>query len=238
MLFNKRKTYHKFTDDELISIYKDQPSAQIIGELYKRYGHLVMGVSMKYLKNKFDAEDVTMTLFEKLAIKIAKSDITYFKSWLYMVTKNECLMLLRKKGNLTVELTQELESKDTLEEKQQKEIQAGDLIQLAKDSAKAAKEAMAAAKAKAQAAKDEEKALAAEPIDEGVHYTYGIGDIVKNKNKSCPHYGSMGVVSKILDLPDMIGKLVTYRVTNDGPTYRAGDVLTKTGDQLTGVQYD
>ncbi len=123
MLFNKRKTYHKFTDDELISIYKDQPSAQIIGELYKRYGHLVMGVSMKYLKNKFDAEDVTMTLFEKLAIKIAKSDITYFKSWLYMVTKNECLMLLRKKGNLTVELTQELESKDTLEEKQQKEIQ-------------------------------------------------------------------------------------------------------------------
>ena len=97
---------------------------------------------------------------------------------------------------------------------------------------------MAAAKAKAQAAKDEEKALAAEPIDESMHYTYGIGDIVKNKNKSCPHYGSMGVVSKILDLPDMIGKLVTYRVTNNGPTYRAGDVLTKTADQLTGVQYD
>ena len=109
---------------------------------------------------------------------------------------------------------------------------------IAKDEQKQAKDAQKAAQEKLKSAKAEKKQLAAEPITEGTHYTYGIGDIVKNKNKSCPHYGSMGVVSKILDLPDMMGKLVTYRVTNNGPTYRAGDTLTKTGDQLTGVQYD
>ena len=135
MLFNKRKTYHQLSDDELISIYKDKPSAQIIGEIYKRYGHLVMGVSMKYLKNTFDAEDLTMVLFEKLPQKIATNDITYFKSWLYMVTKNECLMLLRKKGNLTVELTYELESKDTLEEKEKQEVQI-ELLESAIDELK------------------------------------------------------------------------------------------------------
>lgn len=123
MLFNKRKTYHLLSDDELVSIYKDKPSAHIIGELYKRYGHLVMGVSMKYLKNTFDAEDLTMVLFEKLPQKLAANDITYFKSWLYMVTKNECLMLLRKKGNHTVEITHELESNETLEEKEKQEVQ-------------------------------------------------------------------------------------------------------------------
>jgi len=109
---------------------------------------------------------------------------------------------------------------------------------IAKDEQKQAKDAQKAAQEKMKSAKAEKKQLASEPITEGAHYTYGLGDIVKNKNKSCPHYGSMGVVSKILDLPDMIGKLVTYRVTNNGPTYKAGDVLTKTGDQLTGVQYD
>ena len=32
-----------------------------------------------------------------------------------------------------------------------------------------------------------QKALYDEPITEDQHYTFGIGDIVKNKNPSCPH---------------------------------------------------
>ena len=122
MLFKKRRTYQPLSDDELIVLYKGKASARIIGELYNRYAHLVMGVSMKYLKNRFDAEDLTMVVFEKLPQRIAMNDITYFKSWLYMVTKNECLMLLRKNTNITVELTQELESKDTLGSKQDQEV--------------------------------------------------------------------------------------------------------------------
>ena len=63
-------------------------------------------------------------------------------------------------------------------------------------------------------------------------YTFGTGDIVTNKNKSCQHYGSKGVVKKIMDLPNGMGKVAVYRVTNQGPTYKPGDVLTKTLDQL------
>ena len=40
-----------------------------------------------------------------------------------MVTKNECLMLLRKKGNLTSSLTKELEDTDELNLKIEKETQ-------------------------------------------------------------------------------------------------------------------
>lgn len=139
MLFNKRKTYRKLSDDDLISIYKDKPVSIIIGEFYERYGHLVMGVAMKYLKNKFDAEDLTMVLFEKLPQKIEKNEIQTFKSWLYMVTKNECLMLLRKKGNRSSEIVKELESIDLLEEKQAKEIQLElleDAIEILKEEQK------------------------------------------------------------------------------------------------------
>ena len=76
---------------------------EIIGELYERYGHLVMGTSMKYLKNVMDAEDITMNIFETLSSKIRSHEIKYFKSWLYMVTTNSCLMKLRKKGLSTTE---------------------------------------------------------------------------------------------------------------------------------------
>ncbi|MCJ8291212.1 MAG: sigma-70 family RNA polymerase sigma factor [Flavobacteriales bacterium] len=78
---------------------------------------------MKYLKNRADAEDMTMTLFEKLPHKLGNHTIERFKSWLYMVTKNECLMLLRKKGHVSSEITKELEAKDELHAVEAKEVQ-------------------------------------------------------------------------------------------------------------------
>ncbi len=62
-----------------------------------------------------------------------------------------------------------------------------------------------------------------------------IKKIVKNKNTSCPHHGSMGIVDKVMDLPNAIGKVAVYTVTNDGMNYSPGDKLTKTIDQLEPV---
>ena len=123
MLFRFRKTYQSLSDAELVKMYKDKSSSAIIGELYTRYGHLVMGTSMKYLKNKANAEDLTMQVFEQLPKKISSHNIQRFKSWLYMVTKNECLMLLRKKRHLTTEIMKELESSNELHLKEEKEVQ-------------------------------------------------------------------------------------------------------------------
>lgn len=123
MLFRKRITYHQLADEELVSLYKDKAATEIVGELYKRYGHLVMGTCMKYLKNQADAEDMTMNIFEKLPNKLQHHSIERFKSWLYMVTKNECLMLLRKRGHASAEITKELEAQDELHLVQAKEIQ-------------------------------------------------------------------------------------------------------------------
>lgn len=123
MFSGKRKKYQQLEDQELLALYKSTRASEIVGEFYRRYGHLVMGTAMKYLKNTFDAEDLVMHLFEKLPSKLESHSIQHFKSWLYMVTKNECLMQLRKKGNLTVEMTQELESTNELDIKLEKEEQ-------------------------------------------------------------------------------------------------------------------
>ena len=80
--------------------------------------------------------------------------------------------------------------------------------------------------------KDKEASLKKEPIEEGQTYTFGTGDIVKNVNPTCKHHGSIGIVKKLMTLPNEMGTVAIYTVMNSGATYRPGDSLTKTIDQL------
>ena len=89
-------------DIVLIRLYRSSHDARYIGELYRRYAHLILGVCMKYLKNLADSEDAVMEIFEKLHLDLKKNEVEHPKSWLYMVAKNHCLMKLRKAG-LSVE---------------------------------------------------------------------------------------------------------------------------------------
>ncbi len=92
--------YNQYSDEDLIALYKRDQNKVIIGELYKRYGHLVFGVCLKILNNKLDSEDTTMQIFQSLGEKLVKYEIKYLKSWLYQVSQNECFMILRKSGKI------------------------------------------------------------------------------------------------------------------------------------------
>jgi RNA polymerase sigma-70 factor (ECF subfamily) len=85
-----------YTDAELLQKYRQEGDLTDLGILYDRYIHLVYGTSLKYLKNEDDSKDVVMLVFEKLTSKLKTYEVNHFESWLYMVTKNECLMWLRK----------------------------------------------------------------------------------------------------------------------------------------------
>lgn len=95
MAFGKKR-YQTLDDNDLPRQYKETGNQEIIGEIYKRFGHLMFGTCLKYLKNKEEAEDCVMSIFEKMPGKLENHQIQHFKSWLYMVTKNACLMRLRK----------------------------------------------------------------------------------------------------------------------------------------------
>lgn len=96
MFQRRRKKYRLLDDPELVAQYKADGDSDSFGVLYERYGHLVMGVCLKYLKDEFEAEDLTSKIFEELGQKIRKHTIDNFKGWLYQVTRNECLMFLRR----------------------------------------------------------------------------------------------------------------------------------------------
>ena len=84
------------SDGELVAQYRVKQDPEILGILYKPYMYLVYGVCMKYLKNRDDSQDAVMQIFEILARDIPKYEIRNFKSWLYGVSRNYCLMKLRK----------------------------------------------------------------------------------------------------------------------------------------------
>lgn len=59
---------------------------------------MVFGVCCKYLKAPEQASDTTMDIFEKLLSLPQKTEVKNFKVWLFVLTKNHCLMILRKKS--------------------------------------------------------------------------------------------------------------------------------------------
>jgi len=89
---------HSSNDEELLADYKKSLSISILGVLYERYMTLVYGVSLKYLKDEEAAKDAVMQIFEELVEKLPYQEVKNFKSWLYVVAKNHCLMQLRKKN--------------------------------------------------------------------------------------------------------------------------------------------
>ena len=92
------------TDEELLQHYQLTGNQQSLATLYLRYSDLVYGTAMKYLKAHETAKDTVMNIYQELVTKLPTHTVDNFKSWLYVVTKNHCLMRLRKaKKAITVE---------------------------------------------------------------------------------------------------------------------------------------
>jgi RNA polymerase sigma factor (sigma-70 family) len=101
--------YKDCSDNDLINKFLDTGDNSFVGLLYERYGHLVLGLCIKYLKNKDEAQDQVIQIFTGLISDLKKHKIEFFKSWLYVYSKNSCLMELRKRQR---ELKKELELRD------------------------------------------------------------------------------------------------------------------------------
>ncbi len=106
-------TYFSKTDHELIAQFKLEGNQEVLGALFTRYTSLVFGICLKYLKDRDDAKDAVMQVFEKLNETLRKHEVSYFKSWLYVSARNHCLMQLRaRKGRETKEISHNLMESD------------------------------------------------------------------------------------------------------------------------------
>jgi RNA polymerase sigma factor (sigma-70 family) len=93
-------------DNELVVRYRESCDLALLGELYGRYMDLVYGVCLKYLQEPEDAKDAVLNIFEELVTKLRRHEVENFKSWLYGLSKNHCLMRLRsekRKGGVKID---------------------------------------------------------------------------------------------------------------------------------------
>ena len=102
-----KNKYQHITDTELLNRFNADHDNEWLGILLQRYTMLLLGVSMKYLKNEEEAKDAVQQVFLKAINELHKYKVEYFKSWIYMIAKNHCLMKLRDKGRFNAELNEQ-----------------------------------------------------------------------------------------------------------------------------------
>lgn len=108
MAFLKNIAHNELPDKDLADRFRTTGDMEVLAVLFQRYMDLLYGVCLKYLKSPETAKDAVMQIFEELVQKLPKHEVDNFKSWLYTLAKNHCLMQLRTPKNLkTVEFKTE-----------------------------------------------------------------------------------------------------------------------------------
>ncbi len=69
-------------------------------KLYKAYAPTLLGICLRYAKNKSEAEDILHEGFIKIYTKIDQAGKGSFEAWMKQIVKNEALQYLRKKASL------------------------------------------------------------------------------------------------------------------------------------------
>lgn len=103
------------SDEQLIARFRLSDDLTCVSTLFSRYAPMIYGVCLKYLKDRDDAKDASMQLFESLAGKLRSHEIQNFRSWLYVTVRNQCLMQIRsKKGKFTTRFDPEVVESELL----------------------------------------------------------------------------------------------------------------------------
>jgi RNA polymerase sigma factor (sigma-70 family) len=139
-----RKNYNNCSDAELLNKISEDRD-KVITELYERYAHLVLGLCLKYLKNRDEAQEAVISIYTSLADALLKHRVQHFKSWLYVFSKNHCLMQLRKRQSMlkkelelaeNVHLLMDFNDPSHLEEKEKQILYLEEAIETLNDNQK------------------------------------------------------------------------------------------------------
>ena len=88
----------KASDEEIVSEYLKSQSSGHFDLLYKRYSGKIYGKCISLLKDEVAAQDAVQEIFLKLIINLSKfSEKSRFSTWVYSITYNYCIDVLRRK---------------------------------------------------------------------------------------------------------------------------------------------
>jgi RNA polymerase sigma-70 factor (ECF subfamily) len=105
------------TDAEVIEKYLASSNSHYFNLLYDRYSRKVYAKCISLLKDQAWAEDATQDIFMKILLKIGDfSGKSKFSTWLYSITYNYCIDLLRKRKKDPSVLVEDFGENDDIED--------------------------------------------------------------------------------------------------------------------------
>lgn len=85
------------TDEEAIEAYLATQNTNYFNVLYDRYSSKVFGKCFSLLKSEAKAQDAAQEIFVKVLLNLSKfSGRSKFSTWLYSITYNFCIDVIRK----------------------------------------------------------------------------------------------------------------------------------------------
>ena len=87
---------NQLSDADLLLKIRQHGDNDYLEILFSRYAHLLYPMCEKYFRDEADSKDAVMEILEKVIIELQLKEVNNFKNWIYSVTRNHCLMKLRK----------------------------------------------------------------------------------------------------------------------------------------------
>lgn len=104
-------TQKELTDTEVIQLFLKTRDSSFFSVLYSRYARKVFSKCVSLLEDQAQAEDAMQDIFTKIFLNLSKfSGQSKFSTWIYSITYNYCIDLIRKKKKSGVLFSDEMES--------------------------------------------------------------------------------------------------------------------------------
>lgn len=103
------KKLSDLTDSELLTRYLRDHDAAYFTVLYRRYAGKVFAKCISMLGDEGLARDATQDIFIKVLLNVARfTQLSSFSTWIYSITYNYCIDMIRKKKKMPVIFTEDM----------------------------------------------------------------------------------------------------------------------------------
>lgn len=113
-----KTTEHKaLTDSEIIRSYLSSRDQRYFQTLYRRYSTKIYSRCISLLKDEGLAQDAMQEIYLKIFLNLSKfGERAKFSTWVYSITYNYCIDIIRKKKKQTAIFSDEMERAPDLAE--------------------------------------------------------------------------------------------------------------------------
>ena len=107
---SQQAAHKELTDAEVVRLYLQTQRSDYFSMLYQRYASKVFGKCISILKDYDEAKDAVQDIFIKIMTNLANfGERAQFSTWIYSITYNYCIDIIRKKKKEKTLFTDDIE---------------------------------------------------------------------------------------------------------------------------------